>query len=505
MVAAIERRVSPTAVFFEWIDRGLIEPITRVHMRVHMPFSLQGELAPTRAANETGVHMKLHLACAAVLAAAAILAPGAALADTMVIDNVTLIDGTGQPARAGMSVAIDGDRFVAVTPTAVAGKLKGRRIDGKGRWLIPGLMDVHTHLGGPNPDKTHDQGVQSLASYLYSGVTTVYDAGNDANFILTLRAEERAGKILSPRIFATGKLITYPGSHGSALAIAIEVDSWPQAKSALDKHIAEQKPDIVKLTLEEHGWGSRPMIPLLPLELMENIIHYYNAHGIRTTAHTSSELRATEAIYAGIDSLAHPVIQGPVSDDFVRLMAAKRTPMATTLTIGEGYSRLVEHPEYLDQPLYGASYSKAQIAEMKGKTAAEWKERPWTWWMKLMTPIAQENLRKIDAAGGVIAIGTDQSVGPAVHREMELMQAAGVKPSQVIRMATFNSARHLGLEEELGSIEPGKFADAVLLSADPTVDINNAKEIVAITKSGEIIDEDKLPLAGGPQKRRRDF
>jgi imidazolonepropionase-like amidohydrolase len=72
-------------------------------------------------------------------------------------------------------------------------------------------------------------------------------------------------------------------------------------------------------------------------------------------------------------------------------------------------------------------------------------------------------------------------------------------------MATLNSARHLGLEEELGSIEPGKFADAVLLSADPTVDINNAKEIVAITKSGEIIDEDKLPLAGGPQKRRRDF
>ena len=454
--------------------------------------------------------MKLHLACAKLirgaLLAAAVLAPGTALADTMVIDNVTLIDGTGQPAQSGMSVAIDGDRFVTVTPTAVAGDLKGRRINGKGRWLIPGLMDVHIHLGGPyNPDKTHDQGVQSLASYLYSGVTTVYDAGNDASFILTLRSEERAGKILSPRVFATGNLVTYPGSHGSESGIAIEVDSWPQAKSALDKHIAEQTPDVVKLTLEERGWGSRPMIPLLPLELMENIIHYYNAHGIRTTAHTSSELRATEAIYAGIDSLAHPVIQGPVSDDFVRLMAAKRTPMATTLTIGEGYSRLVEHPEYLDQPLYGASYSKAQIAEMKGKTAAEWKERPWTWWMKLMTPIAQENLRKIDAAGGVIAIGTDQSVGPAVHREMELMQAAGVKPAKVIRMATLNSARHLGLDEELGSIEPGKFADAVLLSADPTVDINNAKAIVAVIKSGEVIDEDKLSLPGGPQKRRRDF
>ena len=80
--------------------------------------------------------MKLHLACAKLirgaLLAAAILAPGAALADTLVIDNITLIDGTGQPAQAGMSVAIDGGRFVTVTPTAVAGDLKGRRIDATG-------------------------------------------------------------------------------------------------------------------------------------------------------------------------------------------------------------------------------------------------------------------------------------------------------------------------------------------------------------------------------------
>lgn len=440
----------------------------------------------------------------ALLAATILLAPAAARAETMVFDNVTLVDGTGRAPQPSMSVAIENGRFTAVTPTAAAGNLKGRRIDAKDRWLIPGLMDVHIHLGGPyNPQKDHDQGVQALASFLYSGVTTIYDAGNDPKFILTLRAEERAGKILSPRILATGNLVTYPGSHGSGMAI--EVDSWPQAKAALDKHIAEQKPDIVKLTLEEHGWGSRPMIPLLPLDLMENIIHYYNAHGIRSTAHTSSELRATEAIFAGVDSLAHPVIQGPVSDDFVRLMAAKKTPMATTLTIGEGYSRLVEHPEYLDQPLYAASYSKAQIAELKSKTRAEWKERSWTWWMKLMTPIAQENLRKIDAAGGIIAIGTDQSIGPAVHREMELMQAAGVKPAEIIRMATLNSARHLGREEDLGSIEPGKVADAVLLSADPTADINNAKAIVAVVKAGDLIDEDKLPMAGGPQKRRRDF
>jgi imidazolonepropionase-like amidohydrolase len=85
------------------------------------------------------------------------------------------------------------------------------------------------------------------------------------------------------------------------------------------------------------------------------------------------------------------------------------------------------------------------------------------------------------------------------------MQAAGVKPGEIIRMATLNSARHLGREDEIGSIAPGKIADAVLLSADPTADINNAKAIVVVIKAGALIDEDKLPMAGGPQKRRRDF
>ena len=84
----------------------------------------------------------------------------------------------------------------------------------------------------------------------------------------------------------------------------------------------------------------------------ERSIRYYNQHGIRTTVHVSNEFRSLEAIYAGSDTLAHPVIQGPVSDSFVKLMAAKKIPFASTLTIGENYSRLAEHPEYLDQPLY---------------------------------------------------------------------------------------------------------------------------------------------------------
>jgi hypothetical protein len=95
----------------------------------------------------------------------------------------------------------------------------------------------------------------------------VFDAGNRPELILPLRAEERAGKILAPRIFATGNAITYPGSHGDRISIGIS--DFEKDKALLDAHIAEQQPDMVKLMMDEEGWGSRPMITLLTADLAE--------------------------------------------------------------------------------------------------------------------------------------------------------------------------------------------------------------------------------------------
>ena len=433
----------------------------------------------------------------------------AGAAERLIIDHVTVIEGTDRAPQPDMAVIIDGAQIAAVTPSQLAGNESGRRIDARGKYLIPGLFDVHIHLrgaaqpSGPNvkwDDASRGEALGALASYLYSGVTTVFDAGNFPKLILPLRADERAGKILSPRIFATGNAITYPGSHGDRISIGIS--DFEKDKALLDAHIAEQQPDMVKLMMEEEGWGSRPMITLLTADLAEKIVRYYNQHGIRATAHVSNEFRALEAIYAGLDTLAHPVIQGPVSDSFVKLMAAKKIPFASTLTIGENYTRLAEHPEYLDQPLYAASLTVAERNKLKTETAAEFRARTWTTWMKIMTPIAQENIRKIHAAGGVVACGTDQSSGPAVHRELELLAAAGIAPLDVIRIATYNSAVFLGKADQLGSVQVGRFADLVMLDADPAVSVDNVKAIALVMKNGEIIDESKLPLAGGKKKAR---
>jgi imidazolonepropionase-like amidohydrolase len=445
---------------------------------------------------------------ASAFALATALAGGAAQAETYTISHVTVIDGTGAKPKPDMTVVVDGERIATVTPSAVAGPVKGKAIDGRGKYLIPGMMDVHIHLRGVsqelNKDGTHKtdrvEAQAALASYIYGGFTTVVDVGNQPENILYERTEERAGRIQSPRIFATGNLVTYPGSHGDSMAIRIS--DFEKDKALLDKHISEQQPDILKLTYDEEGWGARPMITLMPTDLLQQIIKYYNEHGIRTTVHISNERRAVEAIYAGTDTLAHPIIQGPVSDSFVKLMAAKKTPFATTLTIGENYARLAEHPEYLDQPDYVAAFTAAERQTQRTTVRASYQARAWTWWMKLMTPICEENIRKVVAAGGVAALGTDQSSGPAAHREMQLLVQAGIPTLEVIKIATHNGAVFLGKADDMGSVEEAKLADLVLLNSDPLANIDNTNDIALVMKNGKIIDESKLPLAGGAQKKR---
>jgi len=444
------------------------------------------------------------IAAALVLAAGSVLAvPGGAEQapqdeyNGIIIENVTLIDGTGRPPVAGISVLVRGDRIMQIGygPFAMTMEYPGpRTIDGSGKYLMPGLWDVHVHLsggrgrGGPN----FDAGIRALHGFAYSGITSIFDAGNNPDFILSLRQREREGEIVSPRIFASGPLVTTPGGHGGGRGMTL-IDSWPEAIEALDAHI-ELQPDMVKFTFDEHGWGTRPLIPLLDPDLMARAGRYFNEHGIRTTVHISHEYRAIQAIEAGIDTLAHPIIQGPVSDEFVQLMASKKVPMVSTLTIGEGYSRLVEHPEFLDQPLYQAVYDPDTIERLKTTVRDQYSARTWTTWMKVMTPVAQENLRKIAAAGGVIVLGSDQSAGPQTHRELELMVEGGIPALEAIRIGTLNAAIFMGRERDMGSIEIGKLADMVLLTADPLADISNAAMIDTVIKGGRIIDRGTLDL-----------
>jgi imidazolonepropionase-like amidohydrolase len=173
----------------------------------------------------------------------------------------------------------------------------------------------------------------------------------------------------------------------------------------------------------------------------------------------------------------------------------KHVPTASTLTIGESYSRLADHPEYLDQPLYRDTVEPAEIQRLKTTESARMKDDRWAQWMKVMTPVAQDNLKRLNAVGkDIVACGTDRSSGADVHRELELIVAGGISPVDAIVICTRNAARFLGKLDDLGTIEPGKLADLVLLAADPTADINNAKRIEVVIKDGLVIDRSKLDV-----------
>jgi len=431
---------------------------------------------------------------ALALLGSALGTPAAAQSSGLLIENVTLIDGTGRPAMDGAHVLVQGDRIVRVSRTRLDAPSGIQRIDGSGKHLIPGLMDMHIHLTGARGrgGVNEQAGIRALHGFLYSGFTSVYDAGNLPDYIFGLRDSERSGAIDAPRIFASGGVVTATGGHGGGRGATL-VDSWPEAIPALDAHLARE-PDMIKLTFDEHGWGTRPLIPLLDPELMEKVGTYLNEHGVRTTVHISHEFRARQAIEAGINTLAHPVIQGPVSESFVALMASTGTPMVSTLTIGEGYSRLVEHPEFLDSPLYQAVYEPETIEQLRTTVRDGYAARTWTTWMKVMTPVAQENLRQIVEAGGSIVLGSDQSSGPASHRELELMVAGGIPALEAIRIGTLNAAAFLGKERELGSVEEGKLADLVLLNSDPLENISNAQDIAMVIKGGVVVDRGALDL-----------
>ena len=375
-----------------------------------------------------------------------------------------------------------------------------RTIDGTGKFLIPGMIDAHIHLRGgaaaqaPAAEQERDGISRAAELYLRRRHDGLRRREPVSEFIMGLRAKERSGAIVSPRIFATGGTVASPNGHGGPY----NIEAWPGDRRLLDEHLAT-KPDLAKIGQDEHGWGTRPQISQLPEDLLEKIIRYYHSKGVRIIIHVSNEHNAIEAIYAGADTLAHPIIQAPMSEEYVRMMSVKHVPTVSTLTIGENYSRVADHPEFLDQPLYRDTIEAAERQMLKTEESAKQKENRWAAWMKVMTPVAQDNMKRLNDAGkDIVAAGTDQSSGPALHRELELLVGGGISPADTIVIATRNAARALGKLDELGTIEAGKLADVVLLKADPTKDINNAKLVDTVIKNGQVIDRSQAGSAGQP-------
>ena len=440
---------------------------------------------------------------------------------TLVLRNATVLDVEAHRTLRDRSVLIEGGRITGVVEDGRAtGEGPGADVvDCGGRYVLPGLVDAHVHLrpgphAGPHSDRPPvDSGQQAgarpddvaaqLHSYLYCGVTSVFDAGNEAGLVWPLRESERSGQLLAPRVFCAGPFVTCTGGHGSEILEAVEVDDLPADLPRLRSHLA-RRPDLVKVTYDEHNWGVRPLVPILSPSVLRGIVDVAHAESLRVTVHISNEMRAREAVDCGADTLAHPVIQSPITDEFAELLAVRRLPVVSTLAIGERYFRLADDPTFLDQELYQTCIGPEERRRLATEEHLAQQRNRWADWMRVMTPIAQENLRRMVAAGCIVATGTDLSLGPELVHELALLQDAGIPPWEVLTCATLNAASFLGKEQEMGSVKAGNLADLVVVDNDPSTDVSRLASLFMVVKGGRIIDRSTLELTGErPQRSDR--
>ena len=461
------------------------------------------------------------LTAALALAGCASSSPRADAEKNLAIIGTTVVQPEKDAAHAAMpdaTVLIRGDRIVAVGPSATTKVPDGAtRIDGRGRWLIPGMIDGHVHFFQSGnlytrPDVADFNAVMPYAKevarnqarlpatfkvWLASGVTSVIDVGGPFwNFQVRDAANNSSA---APRVATTGPLISMVSREKLDLGDPpiVKVESADAARALVARELP-YKPDFIKV------WFVRE--PNDDLAKKEAIVKAtgdaaHAAH-IRLAVHATELDTAKAALRAGADYLVHSVFDDPIDDEFIALLRKNHALLSPTLFVTNGYRwalsnqwqatpeemRLAD-PQILDAMHDLERMPKDKIPPRAAKLMAEHKPPP-------PPTVSLQNLKKLHDAGIPIVMGTDAGNigtlhGPSVFREMALEHEAGLTPLEVLRTATTNGAHAFG-NADLGAIAPGKLADLVLLDADPLADVKNLSRAERVIKGGVVYDPKAL-------------
>ena len=415
------------------------------------------------------------------------------------LENVTVIDGTGAPARAGLSVAITDERISAVGPAGSVSAVSGpgaEAIDASGQFLIPGLWDMHVHLGGLAG------GTRAGPAFIAHGVTAVRDMGSPLDEILTLRDRWRNASPRGPGLVVAGPILQGPLPF--ELPLVRSVGGPAEARAAVDDlhragvdfiKVGDTVPaDAYRALANRARRRGLPVVGHLPVAIraadaalvgQRSIEHFGSArfHGL-LLASSSAEGQLTRRVRALLDAarqgdaaadahLFRADLTGPLADSFspqkaaalFRTFAARGTALVPTLVA-----------------LRSVWDAQADWMTEQDRRAAD---RVWERY--------QEMVQLMRDAGVPILAGTDQAPdGASLHRELELLVETGLSPLEAIAAATSRATAFLGLTEELGTVEAGKRADLVLLDGDPLADIRNTRRIAAVVVGGVLLDRAEL-------------
>ena len=419
-----------------------------------------------------------------------------ALADTLAIRNVTVIDGTGAAPRAGQTVVVRDGRIAAIAPNAKIPR-GARVIDGTGRYLIPGLWDMHVHLA--------KAGGHTLPLFVANGVTSVRDLGGEWAKSLAWRADVRAGKRIGPRIVSAGPILE-SAKNIERMRSEKGVEPFEQARIGVGT-VEEAEAAVARVV--ELGGELVKVRTITSPEVYRAIAAAAKKRGLQLAGHAVRP--PEELLEAGHDTIEHPIfppLSNRTEEERAILFAKmKSAGMAIVPTLVTGERSLFISPDEAGKIVEDrAGEIDARRKYLGGYLISDWREQvaerkaePPMDWSKI-TPLVTADLRDMHRAGVTIMPGTDIGVlliypGFTLHDELELLvRVIGMTPMEALVAATRTPAEFLGKSKTLGTIAAGKTADLVLLRANPLDDIRNTRQIEAVVANGTLYDRAALDV-----------
>jgi imidazolonepropionase-like amidohydrolase len=369
----------------------------------------------------------------------------------LVLSGGTLIDGTGGPPLSNAVVAIRGDRIAAVGPAGTIPIAPGTPTrDLGGKTVLPGFINAHAH--------TSMLSDQALKVWTRAGITTVRDLSGPRDAIIARRnALAASADATLPRLLVAGPMVTVPGGHpipiyglsDSVLTVQGPDDARTKITALLDAGV-----DVIKIAVSGRSdvdW------PELSNEEIGAITATARARDVPIAAHVDRAVALRRAVENGITDAAH-MPRDRMSDELIALMVERDVALVPTIAVYEA------------------------LAEERGDAAA---------WRRTTLPVMQSNLRRFVEAGGRLALGDDFG-NPRVDlgmpwAEIDHWLDAGLAPMQIIVAATHGGAVVCNLEDQLGTIEPGKLADILVVDGDPLADIRVLERVAFVVRGGEVI------------------
>jgi imidazolonepropionase-like amidohydrolase len=421
-------------------------------------------------------------------------------ADLLVLNNVTVVDVRTGALQPEQTVILERNHIFSVGPSKSAKYPRNApSVNCRGLFLIPGLWDMHVHLvfGDWFPSAQEI----SLPLFVINGVTGVRDMGSELDIVQGWRNEIEAGRLLGPRILTSGPMLDGPKPRfPSSVAIAT-----PEEAHRAVADLKQRGADFIKLQ------------SLIPRDAVFAIAEEAKKQEIPFEGHVPDSVRASEMSEAGMKSFEHliGIFEGssPAEDDFLRgnktegrFLATYEPTRAAALAAMLAKNQTWQCPTLVWERggnlIDASDFSKDERVKY---VPASWKNRTWKRFTEEITKgygtddlatrrkFIEKELEVVGMlhkAGVPFLAGTDTPAGVhifpgySLHEELERFVAAGFSPLEALQTATINPARFFGIEDQAGAIEKGKFADLVLLSANPLEDIANTQKIAAVIVNG---------------------